>query len=181
MSYVVLLEKHLVPENIDRIEITVTPYIRKLVEHQFQIAHNPRVNAQFSIQYFVANALPRKSSKLHYFEESNVKDPEIMELIGRIYVSSDPALEKRGHTGANMKVLTLSGDVYYKRIDIASGFPVNPLTQEEHERRFGDCIDFASTPIPRENAEKIIAFVSRLEELKDVRFLIPLLSLSGGK
>jgi hypothetical protein len=37
-----------------------------------------------------------------------------------------------------------------------------------------DCINFAPKPILRENAKKIISFVSRLEEVENVLMLIPL-------
>jgi 2-methylcitrate dehydratase PrpD len=168
-------EKHFAPEDIDRIDIAVRPYTHKLAGHQFQIGDNPRVNAQFSIQYCVANALLRKSSKLRHFEESYVRDPNIMELIKKIHVTADPALEQRGDTPVDMKLLTLKGDVYFKSVDIAPGSPGNPLTQQEQEDHFWDCIDFAKKPLPREKAEKIIFLIRHLEELEDVRILIPLL------
>ncbi|RLB07566.1 MAG: MmgE/PrpD family protein [Deltaproteobacteria bacterium] len=168
-------EGHLVPEDVDRIDIMVPPYTYKLVGHQFQIGDNPRVNAQFSIQYCVANALVRRGSKLHHFEESYVKDPQVMELIKKIHVISDPALEKQGHTALEMRVLTTGGNTYLKSIDIAPGFPGNPLTKEEHEGHFWDCIDFSKRHQIKERAEEIVSLVNRLEELEDVCILIPLL------
>jgi len=168
-------EKDLSPENINRIDIAVRPYTYKLAGHPFEIGDNPRVNAQFSIQYCIANALLRKSSKLRHFEDSYVRDSQIMELVKKIRVTADPALEKRGDTSVEMKVVTSKGDVYSKNIDSAPGFPGNPLTEQEHEDHFWDCIDFAKKPLPRENAVKIISLVRNLEELEDVRVLIPLL------
>lgn len=168
-------EKRLDPEMIDHIDVTVPPYIHKLVGHDFQIGDSPRVNAQFSIQYCVANALIRKSSKLRHFEESSVRDPNIMALAKKVRVIPDPALDARGHTALDMRVFTSSGDEYLKKIDIAPGFPGNPLTQKEHEERFWDCMDFAPVPLGREKAEKVISVVARLEEVEDIRFLISLL------
>ena len=169
-----IAENRLEPDMIDHIDVTVPPYIHKLVGHEFQIGDNPRVNAQFSIQYCVANALIRKSSKLHHFEESSVRDPEIMPLARKVRVISDPALDARGHTALDMQVFTTSGDTYFKNMDIAPGFPGNPLTQREHEERFWDCLNFAARPVERQSAEKIISLVTRLEELEDIRNLIPL-------
>lgn len=169
-----IAENRLEPDMIDHIDVTVPPYIHKLVGHEFQIGDNPRVNAQFSIQYCVANALIRKSSKLHHFEESSVRDPEIMPLARKVRVIADPALDARGHTALDMQVFTTSGDTYFKNMDIAPGFPGNPLTQREHEERFWDCLNFAARPVERQSAEKIISLVTRLEELEDIRNLIPL-------
>jgi 2-methylcitrate dehydratase PrpD len=168
-------ENQLEPEMIDHIDVTVPPYIHKLVGHEFQIGNNPRVNAQFSIQYCVANALIRKSSRLHHFEESSVRDPEIMPLAQKVRVISDPALDARGHTALDMQVFTTSGNAYLKKMDIAPGFPGNPLTQTEHEERFWDCMNFAARPVERRSAEKIISLVTRLEQLEDIRILIPLI------
>ena len=168
-------ENRLEPEMIDHIDVTVPPYIHKLVGHEFQIGDNPRVNAQFSIQYCVANALIRKSSKLHHFEESSIRDPDIMPLAQKVRVISDPALDARGHTALDMQVFTTSGDTYLKKMDIAPGFPGNPLTHAEHEERFWDCMNFTARPVERPSAEKIISLVTRLEELEDIRILIPLI------
>ena len=168
-------EQRLEPEMIDHIDVTVPPYIHKLVGHEFQIGDNPRVNAQFSIPYCVANALIRKDSKLRHFEESSVRDPAVMALAKKVHVIPDPALDARGHTALDMRVFTTGGNDYVKKLDIAPGFPGNPLTQKEHEERFWDCMDFAPMPIGREKAEKIISHVTRLEGLEDVRILIPLL------
>jgi 2-methylcitrate dehydratase PrpD len=175
-----LIEEHrFAPEDVDRIHIKLTPYVYKLCGHQFRVGDNPRVNAQFSIQYCVANALLRNSSKLRHFEESYVKDHKVMGLVRRIHVAADPALEKRGHTAMDMKILTAGGDVYRKSIDVAPGFPENPLTQKENEERFWDCIDFAQKPLPKEKVKKITSLVARLEELEDVRILIPLFLASN--
>jgi 2-methylcitrate dehydratase PrpD len=170
-------EKALVPENVARIDIKVVPYIYKLVGHQFKIGENPKVDAQFSIQYCVANALIRKSSKLEHFDEPTIGDPKIMELIEKIHISAAPDLEERGHTAVDMSVTTRDGTVYHKSVDIARGFPGNPLTKEEHNERFQGCTSYGEKPIPKENIEKVASLVDRLEEVKDVRTLIPLLLL----
>lgn len=174
-------EKSLVPENVDRIDIKVVPYIYKLVGHQFKIGENPKVDAQFSIQYCVANALLRKSSRLEHFDEPNIRDPKIMELVEKIHVTADPTLEERGHTAVDMSVATRDGNVYDKSVDIARGFPGNPLTKEEHNDHFQGCISYGSTSLPNENIEQIVSLVDRLEAVKDVRTLVPLLLHKGSQ
>ncbi len=170
-------DKGLVPENVVQVDIKVVPYIYKLVGHPFKIGENPKVNAQFSIQYCVANALLRKGAKLEHFDEPYIKDPKILELLSKIHITPDPVLEKRGHnTALEMTVTSTDGDVYNKRLDVASGFPENPLTKEEHYERFQDCISYAGNLLPRENIEKIVSLVNSLEEVEDVSIsMIPLL------
>jgi 2-methylcitrate dehydratase PrpD len=170
-------EQDLDPDDVERIEVTVPPYTYKLVGHPFQIGSNPKVNAQFSIRYCVANALLRKGSKLAHFEESSIRDPMVQELVKKVEVISDPAMERRGHTPLDMRVVTKSGQGYVKKLDIAPGFPGNPLKQEEHEERFRECMGFAAKPLKKERVGQIIDTIDHLEILNDIRTLIPLLLL----
>jgi len=176
-------EKDLTAENMAHIDVKVSPYAYKLAGHQFEIGDNPKVNAQFSIQYCVANALLRGSSKLTHFDEASVIDDEVLDLVKKIHVSDDPslgALESQEaspstHLSVRMKVATKEGSVYQKAVDIPRGNPRNPLVEEEHTERFHDCVKYAHKPLPKENIEKIIGMVDRLEVVEDVRNLIPLL------
>jgi 2-methylcitrate dehydratase PrpD len=168
-------EKGLAPDAIDRVEVRVPPYAHKLVGHPFAIGDNPKVNAQFSIQYCVANALIRKRSRLRHFEEASVRDPEIMPLVEKISVIPDPALDARGHTALDLTVITRSGEEYAQKMDIAPGFPGNPLTREDHENHFWDCMDFADIPFPKERAEELLKTIGQVEDLEDVGVLIPIL------
>lgn len=168
-------EHDISPEEVEQINVTVPPYCYKLVGHPFRMGDNPRVNAQFSIQYCVANALMRGSVTLPHFEESSIKDPKIMELVQKVHVTADPALNRRGHTALDMEVTMKGGGIHQGSVEIAIGFPGNPLTQQEHEQRFWDCMDYAPRSLPGNRAEKIISLISRLEEVKDVRSLVDLL------
>mgnify|MGYP001040350427 CR=1 FL=1 len=175
-------EKDLNPEDISRIDIKVSPRVYKLVGGPFEVRDNPKVDAQFSIQYCVANALLRKSSKLHHFDESYIKNPKIMELTKNIYVFADPMLEDPERLmlslAAHMKVITKKGEIYYKSVDIPRGLPENPLTKEEHMERFKNCVNYCDKPFPKVNIEEILSMVNRLEETKDVCSLIPLLLIN---
>ena len=166
---------NLSPENVTRIDIEVTPFIYNLVGKKFETGSNPRVNAQFNIRYCVANALLRKNSRLNHFDEEAIKDKRIKDITQNIYVSSNPELEKRGHTALNMQVTTKGGVIYRKNIDIGRGFPGNSLTKEEHLQRFRDCISYRPGNLPAGNINQIISLIDKIETLPDVRILIPLL------
>ncbi len=173
-------EENVKAGDIRMIRIHVPPYAHKLVGHPFRLGENPRVNAQFSIQYCVASALLRGHSRLEDFAETAVRDPNVMSFLEKISVTSDPQLDKRGHTALDMHVLTANGAQYIKKVDIAPGFPGNPLSQEEHLRHYWDCIESMSQGLLREDAEKIPHLVNRIEELEDIRTIIPHL-LRGNK
>mgnify|MGYP001113759210 CR=1 FL=1 len=164
-------------DNVERVKLKVPPYTYKLVGHPFEMGATPRVNAQFSIRYCVANALLRGSSKLAHFEEEAIRDPRVLELARRVDVVVDPAMELRGHTPVDMTVTLKDGRELFRQIDIAPGFPGNPLTKEEQEARFRDCIAYAKKPLPKEKVEWIVERVARIDNLSDIRILIPLLLL----
>jgi len=174
-----ITEKHLIPEDVAQIDIKVSPRVYKLVGRPFEVRDTPKVDAQFSIQYCVANALFRKSSKLYHFDEPYVRDPKIKEFTKNIYVSADPTLEDQerwmSSLSAHMKVTTKKGEVFYKLIERPRGLPGNPLTDEEHMEHFKDCVNYSNKLLLKVNIEKILSIVYELEETQDVCSLIPLL------
>lgn len=173
-------EKALHPQDIEAIHITVPPYNHKLTGAQFEIGENPKVSAQFSIQYCVANALLRKSSKLHHFDEACVREPSVMALARTIRITPDPNMADPDSPGfslaARLDATTKSGRTYCKAVHTPRGAPGNPMTQEEHMERFRDCVDYANKSGFTVNAAKIISTIAGLEASADVRSLIPLLS-----
>jgi 2-methylcitrate dehydratase PrpD len=179
-----MAEHPFAPEDVAQVDIKVPPYSFRLVGAPFHIGDNPKVNAQFNIQYCVANALLRKSSKLHHFDESSIRDPKILEMTQKIFVTPDPGLDPENlgfSLAAHVKVKTKNGIVFSKAVDLPRGMPGNPLSKGEHLERFRDCVGYAERALPESNREKIISMVGRLEEAKDVRSLIPLLLPKQGR
>ncbi len=168
-------EHNLSPEEISSVDVQVTPGTYRLAGKRFEIGDNPRVDGQFNIQYCVANALLRRSSRLEHFDEAAVKESKISDMTNKISVSGEPALNARGHTALTMQVKTTGGMLYSKSVDIASGFPGNPLTRDDHIDRFRGCIEYARDYYPQQNINRIISFVNKLEDVEDVRILLPLL------
>jgi 2-methylcitrate dehydratase PrpD len=167
--------KEVTADTVERVEVKVPPYTYKLVGHPFEMGTTPRVNAQFSIRYCIANALVRRSARLAHFEEEAIRNPQVLDLARRVDVVVDPAMELRGHTPVDMTVRLKDGREIFRQIDIAPGFPGNPLTKEEQEARFRDCIAYAKKPLPKEKVEAIVENVAHIDQLSDVRVLIPLL------
>jgi len=161
--------------DVEHIQITVPPYVYRLVGHPFQIGDNPKVNAQFSIRYCVANALIRKAPVLAHFEEAAIRDPEVLRLVERIDVVEDAALDARGHTAVDMRLRTKDSREFTGSRDVAPGFPQSPLTREQHLSRFRDCVEFAARPAVAEKADVVIAAITNLDEARDVGDLVHLL------
>jgi 2-methylcitrate dehydratase PrpD len=169
-------EFRLEPSDIAAVTLTLPPYGHRLVGHEFRIGDNPTVDGQFSAQYCVANVLLRGSSKIRHFSAESVRDPEIGRFIPMISVIADPELDKRGHTAMDMAVLTRNGTVHKRGLEIAPGFPGNPLSEEDHRRRFRDCLDYAGDWFDERTAAEVETFIMNIEGAGDVRDLVKLLA-----
>jgi 2-methylcitrate dehydratase PrpD len=173
-----LVREHgLAADDVERIDVRVTPSLYGLVGHGFEVGDNPTVNAQFSIEYCVANGLLRKHPELSHFDPASVTDPRILELTTRINVSPDADLNEgqrvlRGR--AAMRVVKTDGEVLETVVDGPSGFPTNPMTDEEHADRFWDNVRYGDA-VAKEEVEQIVQLVGALDTLEDVRTLIPLM------
>jgi 2-methylcitrate dehydratase PrpD len=165
-------ELNLRPEGVAEVEVRLNPYCHRLVGHPFEAGDNPRVSAQFSAQYCVANAIVRRSSTLHHFRPSETAAPDIRGLLGRVRCVGDEALDARGHSAVDVTVTTAEGRSHSRRLDIAPGFPGNDLTDEDHLTRFRECMAYAAYPLPAESVRTFLESVARLSSLPDARDLI---------
>ena len=162
-------------DRVRAIEVRLPPYAHRLVGHPFKIGTNPRVDAQFSAQYCVANAIVRGSSKLDHFRPESVADAAVHRLIERISVVADEAMNARGHAAVDLAVTTVDGAVHRRGLDIPPGFPGNGLSEREHRARFDDCIDYARIRLAPGKVSQWLESLEQLEGCDDVRSLIPLL------
>lgn len=172
-----LLHEHqLDPSEIVSVKVKLPPYGHKMVGHDFRVGDNPTVDGQFSAQYCVANVLLRGDCKLKHFTSESVCDSKIDKYIPMIAVIPDKELSLRGHTATDMEVITRDGKVYHHGIDVAPGFPGNPLTKKDHIKRFMDCVDFANEWYSQKRINEILDFINNIKSAPDVRGLITLLT-----
>jgi hypothetical protein len=64
-------------------------------------------------------------------------------------------------------------------MDVAPGFPGNPLKEQDHEKRFRDCLAFAKEPIAEDKARQLVSLIRALENVDDVRSLVELLLMQA--
>jgi len=171
-----LREYALDPAEIRSVKLTLPPYAYRLVGHDFKIGDNPAVDGQFSAQYCIANVLLRGRCTISHFTSEAVRDPQIVNFISKISVAADPALARRGHTAADLEITMKNGEVYRGGIDIAPGFPGNPLTDEDHMERFMGCIEAAPEWFARDRVGDIVSFIANIEGEHDVCALVELLN-----
>lgn len=168
-----LLQVHpMDPAHIHHIEVRVPAYGFRLVGHDFTLGENPRVNAQFSLQYCVANALVRKGATLDHFRPERINDSDVLTLAHRVHVVHDPALDAREHTSVVLQVTMNDGAVWRHALDIAPGFPGQALTDEEHAQRFAACLGYAARSDATRQA--LLGRIESIDRCDDVRELVDL-------
>jgi 2-methylcitrate dehydratase PrpD len=163
----------LAPADVAGARVTLPPYAWRLVGHGLRIGANPRVDAQFSARWCVANALVRGASRLAHFRPDAVRDEAVLALAARIDAVADAALDARGHSAVDLRIHTRDGRVLSAGHDVAPGYPDHPLSDAEHEARFSDCLDYAPRALPR--AAELPGAIERIEALADARELVAML------
>lgn len=166
------------PEQLANFEIVLPPYAYRLVGHEFRLGDNPRVDAQFSAQYCVANAIVRRSSTLSYFRPDAIAEPDVIALIPCIRCVADKGLDTRGHTAVDIHIELKDGRRRSFSLDHPLGFPERPLSQADHRQRFSDCVSYADGRIGADQAKRLVQMIDRVETQADVRQLIAL-TMSG--
>jgi 2-methylcitrate dehydratase PrpD len=113
--------------------VDITPTARNFAVGQpFKIREVPQIDAAFSIQYNVANALLRRSIKLEHFTEEYVRDEKISDLIHKIRLTATTSPETP--LGAGVKIKTKQGGEYETRVDMPKGHGVlTPLTPQREK------------------------------------------------
>jgi 2-methylcitrate dehydratase PrpD len=168
-------ELDLQPQMVKGVRVRLPPYSFKLVGQPWRVGENPRVDAQFSAQYCVANAIVRRGSTLDHFRPQQVADASVRSLIERVQVEGDAAMNVRGHTAVDVVLTLHDGRVFERALDIAPGFPGNALSDAQQQARFADCMAYAPRPLPAVQREELLQALQRLDRLDDARALAALL------
>lgn len=166
--------------DVEAIDVTLPPYAHRLVGHAFKVGTNPRVDAQFSAQYCVANVIVRRGSALQHFTPEAVAAPEIAALIGRIRVHPDAKLNARGHTAVDLRIALRDGTTWQGELDHPPGFPEAPLAPEDHLRRLQDCLHYANGVPGAGDAATLASAIAGIDTAADMRTLIPLLHIPAA-
>ena len=115
----------------------------RLIDHS--VGPNPAVDAQFSYQYAVANALLRGRPTLdHFSEPALITDPRVVSLAGRLRVVPDDTFDATyGVLATRVKVTLASGREHERFVRLPRGHPGDPLRPEDLIEKFHSNVAFA--------------------------------------
>lgn len=157
-------------EEISSIDLYLPEFAFNLIGKRFEAGSNPRVNAQFSVQYCTVNAIVRGESRLAHFEPAAVAELLDHPLHERIRVHHDPAIT--GHSAVRFQLRTGNGQHWEKFLPIGPGYPGNPLTEAEHAGGFRDCLDYAPHPLEVDQEETLAAAIADMRTVADIHEVI---------
>jgi 2-methylcitrate dehydratase PrpD len=163
-----LVEEHGIrAENVSEIIVSVTPTAKAFAVGQpFEIGDVPQINAAFSLQYTVANALVRKGVRLEHFTEDFIREPVMAAVVKKVTI--DSSLPREIPLGAAVTIRTTDGREYEKRIEMARGRDtLTPLSPEEKIAKFRSNVAFAET-VPQASAERALELLEHLEDVENV-------------
>ena len=158
-------------EDIEEVTIYLTPQsLKSYYAKPYSIRVFPHGDAVFSFQFTTATALLYGDVRVEHFTEAAIRDARVNELIKKIKL--EEIQDKK--VGAEVKVKMKDGKVYSEYRATPKADPLtNPLPQEEILAKFRHQVKFSQT-VSRENGEKIISMVQRLEELENINELMRL-------
>ena len=98
------------------------------------------VDAQFSLPFAIAVALSSGKAGLTEYTMANLTSPPVLDIMDRVSYRVDPAVDAAypQHWGASVRVETVDGRLFEKRVIDPKGDPHNPFTELDLEAKFHD-------------------------------------------
>ena len=174
----IMKENEITHEDISSIEAGVFPVAYEVTGSLYE----PKTgsDARFSLPYGLAAAAIDGEVGPKQFRDERVQDPKIIEFAKKVKAYADPEFAALGYSsggsifqGSKVKVRTTQGNEYECRVDSHKGTPANPLTEEELFEK----LRWLSVPvIGKDNVEKVIEEMKKLDQLSNIDALMSLLS-----
>lgn len=139
-----------------------------------------QVDAQFSVPWGVATALLKKKIAIEDFSEPALSNPEVIELMDKVTLASNPELESKDEMmcPAVVTVKMQNGRTFSRRVDFPKGNRKHPVSYDETKKVFRGCAAYTARRIPEKNIEPVIKIIDTLESTKDMRWVDYLLPSS---
>jgi len=152
------------PDDVEAIDITVSPYMDRIVGMAYDPSGDAQVAAQFSIRYSAACVLVRRRLGLAEIQEAAARDPEINRHIGKVTLQIDPTLtSSRGPV-----VIRLRSKRHGELSTTVAHVPGSreaPLTEAQVNEKFDECFRLGARPL---NSGQIATLNSRVRSLEQV-------------
>jgi 2-methylcitrate dehydratase PrpD len=101
-------------------------------------------------------------------------------MIRKVDFGVHPEAEAAGYDKMTtiLEITLTDGRVIRDRADFGKGSPANPMTYDEVADKFRECAAYSRWP--KKNADQVVELVRHLEDVKNVREVLALLSRKAG-
>jgi len=163
-------------EQIAKVKIYTYPAAITITGSIFEPASKDE--AKFSLPYAVAIGLLKGKFGLEHLEVGRSFDSKVRELVRKIEIVSDPAMEDRTANirGAKVQVLFQDGSSKEVAVKLPKGDPEVPVSQGDIENKLKLC---AEGLIPADRQQALIEAVWGLEKMTELSTLLTLCDSSS--
>lgn len=126
-------------------------------------------SAQLNLYYVCAIMLLENDVFTAQFTEEKIRDPRVLDLIKRIVITHDPAMEGKGYVHGNPLEIELTDGTVLSAWGKARGDAENPVHREDVVDKFNKLTTGRLSP---EKQAAVIALCERLDTIDDISVLI---------
>ncbi len=132
------------------------------------------LEGKFSLPFCLASILIRRRAGIREFSDEFVRNPEVQAVMKRVETILDPEIEAKGFAKilSRLEVRLKDGRILKKNSGPYKGGPEKPLSEAELDEKFSSCAELA---LPREKFSRALDLLKKIENLQDIRLLIPTL------
>ncbi|KQP19405.1 MmgE/PrpD family protein [Pseudorhodoferax sp. Leaf267] len=157
------------PAELDRVQVTISPFMHRLTGAPFTPGDSPQVSAQFNVRFSVASALLRGRFETRDIAPDAVLDSRVLDLASRVEVRVD---ESAGRFGpAYLQIRRRDGREHTIHVQAPPGTPEDPLTEAEILEKTHKAFTQAANPLSDHAAGALIQALQSLERWPHVRAL----------
>ncbi|MBC6411967.1 MAG: MmgE/PrpD family protein, partial [Hyphomonadaceae bacterium] len=133
--------------------------------------------ARLCFPYLAAVTLMRGTVSLADFGETDLNDPDILDVASRIRVQTGHVKNPAQFVPQSATAKLINGGRNTAMIDKILGSPADPLSREQHIEKFRTCLAFGLSEVNAQGtANRLIDIVDDLERFDDCREIFPLAS-----
>jgi len=166
-SLILKKEASLVPAEIEKVRV-------KLYSAALNLLGNVQLTdpymAKFHLPFCIATALKFGKVGLEAFTEERLSDGELGELMARVELTSDEALDREypEKWGAIVEIMAKGGRALSRKVEYPKGAPQNPFSPQEISNKF---MSLTEGILPTEKSSSMVSRILRLEDVERVDHL----------
>ncbi len=176
-------EFNLKPADIETISVIGGTGGARLLSEPLEAKRRPQlaIDGKFSIPFTTAVMMTHGNVQLRDYTDAALKDPAVLAMADRVSWRADPdATVPVGGESAlsrpTVEIKLRDGRVLSRKADGVPGDPRHPVSQEQLEAKFRDCLSFAAQAVAKKNIDRAIAMIDDLEKLDDAAEIVRILS-----